>query len=111
MTTIDFEFEDVPLTLGKDASGKSRRIALITGAATINVFGRGRDTDWEIDAIYLQGPILKDPDVDISCSHPLWDILVNSINEACGDKIWDEANSAAAPDPDAARERMREDVA
>ena len=110
MAQIEYSFEEVALSLGKSKAGKQQNIALITGTATINVFDSGEDMDWEIESITIEGPILHDPNVDIERGHPLFQFINDSIEDQCGDRIWDDARDASQPDPDAAYDRMRDDA-
>lgn len=110
MSTMDFDFEEVPLRIGKDkATGKPQHIALITGRCEVNITGRRRGVEWEIGNVTLSGPILHDPDVEITFIHPLWQLVSESIADACGDRINDSAREAAEPDPDARRDAQRDD--
>jgi hypothetical protein len=112
MSSIEFDFEEVPLKVGKDAkTGKPQNIALITGRCEVNITGRRRGVEWEIGSVTLSGPILHDPDVEITFIHPLWQLVSESIEATCGDRIWDAAREAAEPDPDAQRDAQRDDAA
>jgi hypothetical protein len=109
MSTLSFDFEEVALTLGKDAiTGKQQRIGLITGSCEIE--REYRSKEWEITEVTLSGPILHDPDVTLHAGHPLFNCIVDSIEQSCGDKIWDELLEAARPDPDHERDRRRDDA-
>jgi len=112
MSQFTFEFEEACLTLGKDKNGKRQSIALISGIATIEPNGRGREMEWEIVSVELQCPILSDKCADVTTiepGHPLFNAVVESIEWDYGDKIWDEALEAGRPDPDAAYDRMRDE--
>lgn len=113
MAQFDYSFEEICLTLGKDKSNKRQSIALITGSATIETSGRGRDTEWEIISVEIECPIISGwcaVSTTIEPGHPLFSSVVESIEWDCGDKIWDECNEASQPDPDAAYDRMRDDA-
>ena len=106
MTAISFKFEELPLIVGKDKSGKPQRIALITGSCEIERAYRSKE--WEISEITLEGPILHDCDVTIKYGHPLYSMVVDSIEQAKGDEIHDALQEARGPDPDYARDLRRE---
>lgn len=109
MAQIEYEFEEITLSLGKSKDGKQQNISLISGTATINVYGRRKEMQWEIESVTLEGPILHDADVQIERSHPLFAFIEASIEDQCGDRIWNEADEAGRPDPDAAYDRMRDE--
>ena len=110
MSTIEFDFEEVPLRIGKDkATGRPQQIALITGRCEVTVTGGRRSVEWEVGNVTLSGPILHDPDVEITYSHPLWQLVSESITDSCGDRIWDAAREAVKPDPDHRRDQMRDE--
>jgi hypothetical protein len=95
MSEFDFQFEEIPLSLGKDKSGKRQSIALITGHATVEATGRYRDTEREIVSVELETPIHGDAhSTTIEYGHPLFDFVVESIEWTCGDRIWDDALEA-----------------
>lgn len=109
MAQIDYEFEEITLCLGKSKDGKPQNIALISGTATINCSGRGRNTEWEIDEVCLAGPLCGDRTVMIDYGHPLFGYVSESLSDQCGDQIFDAVNEASQPDPDAAYDRMRDE--
>lgn len=110
MAQIEYSFEEIALSLGKSKAGKQQNIALLTGTATINTYGRRKEIEWEIESVSLEGPILHDDDVEIDRSHPLFKFVVASIEDQCGDRIWSECDEATRPDPDYVRDRMRDEA-
>ena len=111
MTEFSYPFEEVALTIATDKAGKRQAVALITGTATIEAEGRGRETEWGITSIELEtpvGPADKYSNATIESGHPLFEFAVESIKWAHGDQIFDEALEAQRPDPDAARDRALE---
>lgn len=108
MATINFEFEEIPLVVGKDAAGKPQRIALLTGSCEIE--REYRSKEWEISEVTLSGPILHDIDVTLHHGHPLFAFVVESIAQAKGDEIYDALSEADGPDPDHMRRLQRETI-
>jgi hypothetical protein len=97
MYDIEHKFEEVALCVSAGKDGQRHNIALVTGVAIINVFGKGR---WEYDSITLQSPIAAEPDTTFDSRHPLFDALVDSIDHECGEKLWEETLEVCQPDPD-----------
>lgn len=106
MYDLEHKFEEIPLCIGPDKSGQRQQIALISGAALLSVSGPGR---WEIVEVKLDGPVLGDHDVSIPINSQLWNMICESIEFSCGDRIWDETLDLCQPDPDAAYDRNRDE--
>lgn len=115
--TMEFHFDDVPLTVG--VAGQTARISLISGKCEIEYEGNLRDSlTWGIISVTLTGPIKGDPDVPVKfvregqTGRELWDWVAGSVMldraTEIQEAISEDLAESGQVDPDMKRELERD---